>query len=330
MTANRIVIALGIFLSVLGLVYAFKGVDLPRVLAEVQRLRSGPLWISQGFFLSALVLRAIRWRYLLLKLKRFAFMPIFAATVIGMMANNIFPGRMGEVARAILLGRRENVSSASILANIVVERIVDILTLLPLLCVYLLFSGAETENKAFVEKTGRIVLIGGAVLVVGLFLFVRFESRVNGITAALVRPFSISVYERLERVTRGFASGLDVFQSWTQVLVVIGLSLGIWLSGVASFFYLLQSFSIHLHFLQLTLVFVIVTFGIALPSAPGYIGTFHAFAVAALSLVGVTDASLAAAFAAVAHGIEWIIVNVIGAYFLFRDGRHAWNSLWRW
>ncbi len=72
MTVKRSGIVLGILLSVVGLVYTFPGVDLGRVLTEVQHLRGGPFWLSQGFFLLMIVLRALRWRYLLLKLKRFS------------------------------------------------------------------------------------------------------------------------------------------------------------------------------------------------------------------------------------------------------------------
>lgn len=319
MTIKRIGIVFGILLSVVGLVYTFHGVDLGRVLTEVQHLHGGPFWLSQGFFLLMIVLRALRWRYLLLKLKRFSFMSTLAATVIGMLANNILPARMGEVPRAVFLGRREQVSSASILANVVIERIIDLLTLLPLLCVYLLFSGSGSDNRVLLEKTGWTVLGGGAGLVAGLVLLNRFEPQVTEMVPAIVGPMSARFSQRLERGMKSFVSGLNVFQGWAQFLIVIGLSLIIWLLGVASFFYLLESFSVHLSFLQVILVFVVVLFGIALPSAPGFIGTFHALCVAALSLVGVTDAALAAAYAIVLHGAQWMLVNLLGLYFLLRE-----------
>ena len=145
----RIVIIGGILLSVLGLWYAFSGVAFGAVLAQVQQLDGRLFWLSQGCFLLMLVLRAVRWRYLLLKLKSCAFMPVFSATVIGMMANNFLPARMGEVTRAVFLGRRENLSSASVLANVVVERAADMLTLLVLLCVYLGFAASGREDQAF-------------------------------------------------------------------------------------------------------------------------------------------------------------------------------------
>jgi len=260
---SRFVIVVGILFTIFGLVYTFQGVDFGRVVSAVQGLQGRPFWISQAFFLSSLLLRAIRWRYLLLNLKRLPFMPVFAATVIGMFVNNVLPARIGELARAAFLGRREHVSTTSIFANVVVERIVDLFSLLVFLCVYLLFSGGKSENDALLENTGWVLLGGSVCLAAGLFLLTRFESHVKGFTAALVRPWSVSVYERLERGIRSFACGLDVFQSWTQVIVIISLSLGIWLSGVASFFYLLESFSIPLHFLQVLLVFCIVVIGIS-------------------------------------------------------------------
>jgi len=327
MNRNRILLILGVLFSIGGLLYTFQDVEFWQVLTAVQNLRSGPFWVSQGFFLASLVLRAVRWQYLLLKLKQVAIMSVFSAIVVGMFANNILPARIGEFVRAAFLGRREQTSSTSILANIVLERIADLVSLLGLFSVYLLFLGAESEHRVLLEKAGWVLLAGSIGVSGCLFLIIRFQTKVNGLIVVLLGPWSVTLCQRLESGIKSFSCGLDFFQGWPHLLFIFGLSIGVWLSGVASFFYLLESFSIQLHFLEVLLVFCIVVMGIAIPSAPGFVGTFHAFTVAALSMVGIKDANLAAAYATVLHGMSWLIVNLLGVYFVFREGKHVWSFL---
>ena len=85
------------------------------------------------FFVCALTifgfwLRAFRWRWLLSK--RIAIGSLFSATMIGFMANNLLPLRLGEFVRAWALGRREHMSKSTVFATVGVERVLDMLTLL--------------------------------------------------------------------------------------------------------------------------------------------------------------------------------------------------------
>ncbi|MGH7741734.1 MAG: lysylphosphatidylglycerol synthase transmembrane domain-containing protein, partial [Candidatus Eiseniibacteriota bacterium] len=82
-------------------------------------------------------LRAIRWRLLIGGTRRLSTGSLFSATMIGFMTNNVLPFRLGELVRPWVLARREHLSKTTLLATVVVERAVDMLTLLAILGVAL-------------------------------------------------------------------------------------------------------------------------------------------------------------------------------------------------
>lgn len=135
--------------------------------------------------------------------------------------------------------------------------------------------------------------------------------------------------DRMGRLATGFIIGLRVFRSWHQCAAVAVMSLTIWLCGAAVYYLLMESFALEPGFLDAVLVFLIVLLGIALPSAPGFVGTFHAVCIAALAMVGVSDTAVATAFATVAHASGWIIVNVLGLACLTVMGGRNWARLVR-
>ena len=101
------------------------------------------------YFLAVLV-RTWRWDYLLRPLKRIPVRRLFPVVVIGYMGNNIFPFRIGELLRAYVLKRNEEVSISSSLATIVVERIFDGLTML--LFVFVALPTAPSLPEACVSS----------------------------------------------------------------------------------------------------------------------------------------------------------------------------------
>ena len=121
---------LGIAVSAVFLLWALQGLDLKQVWKDLQH--GNYLWLipSVAVYFLAVLVRTWRWDYLLRPLKRISIRRLFPVVVIGYMGNNIFPFRIGELLRAYVLKRNEEVSISSSLATIVVERIFDGLTML--------------------------------------------------------------------------------------------------------------------------------------------------------------------------------------------------------
>jgi uncharacterized protein (TIRG00374 family) len=289
----------------------------------------GVIWLAGSLVagLLSLVLRAVRWRFLLAEGSTIPTWSLLSGTFIGMAANNILPARMGEVIRAWVFSRREGRPAATVLASILVERLLDVVVALVIfgLCLFGL-SSLNAETSTLLKQTGIVILV--IVVSVGCLLVViirkrqvilRFlESRTDQIRSRWIR----SGVEFAHR----FLNGLQELKKEAYPPVIV-LSFVIWFASIVSFYVLAQGFGLGIGILQTTLVFIIVLFGVAVPSAPGFVGTFHGFCVAGLSMIAGTEPTIAAAYATVLHGSQWFAVNLIGLSFFMTERSISWTGL---
>ena len=134
---------LGLVLSAVALYFAFRGIEF-RTLASSVRHASFPfLVLSVVVATVTFPLRALRWRPILDPIApNLPFAPLFSATVIGMMVNNVVPVRAGEVARAYALSRSTPaVSFPSAFASLAVDRVFDVIVLFGLMFLAMLDPG---------------------------------------------------------------------------------------------------------------------------------------------------------------------------------------------
>lgn len=320
----------GIPISAFFLWVAFKDVDPASVGTAIGNV--GGAWIigSLLFDLLSLAIRAFRWRILLLSIKPLE-MPVLLSNIfIGLMLNNVFPARLGEVGRAWLLARREQLSGAGIFGTIVAERLLDILAILVVLGAALgAASGLSSQTAGLIRQSGMVVLIVAFLGTAGLLLLLprrnAFQSWLGGHLCTSSHPWIRLMGTGGTR----FIQGLYCVPSVGSLLTVLALSVLGWIATIACYFAMAMGFGLDLSFSQAALVLVIVMLGIAIPSAPGFIGTFHGFCVAALALVAGTDPALAAAYATLLHGMQWILNTLVGSACLLGDRSVSWPVLFQ-
>jgi len=307
--------------------YAFRGVNLSAVAVGIGEV--GLFWVlaSVAGALLGLVIRAIRWRFLVAGGEAIGSWSLVSATYIGIMANNVLPARLGEVVRAWVLAQRERTSMPTVLASIVVERLLDVITAVALLGLALALSpDLGGEAAGILKRTGQAVLAVVAVLTVALLVVLRFRERFLDAgerwAARIGHSWASTTLEQIRR----FVEGLGELRGGGRTAAVVGLSLLVWIVAIASFHMMARGFQLGLTPVQTTLVFVVVLFGVAIPSAPGFVGTFHGFCVAGLTMVAGTGPNQAAAYATLLHGSQWLAVNAVGAWFLWSD-RVSWAAL---
>ncbi|TKS60320.1 MAG: membrane protein [Nitrospira sp.] len=316
----------GIVLSTVCLWYAFTGVDLAGMVREIGRV--GPLWVmaSVAVGLLSLVIRAVRWRTLLVGGKDIGTGSLVSATFIGMLANNVLPARIGEVVRAWVLARREHAPFPTVLASIVVERLLDMLAALAILALCLtLASGLEDGPLGELKRMGFLVLLVVLGCMAALAAMVRRRANLVALVERWIQKARCQWTQRALELIHRFLDGLCAIREAAHIGAVTVLSLLVWAVGICSFYVLAEGFGMSLNWIQTSLLFVIVLFGIAIPSAPGFIGTFHGFCVAGLSMVAGIDQTTAAAYATVLHGSQWLTINLFGLGFFWADRTLSWN-----
>jgi len=231
------------------------------------------------------------------------------------MANNIFPLRMGEVIRSWYLSRDGGGSRAAIFGTVILERVIDMVTVIGLAFGMLALLGAGHDG----------LIARGAYLLVPLaiapaLVLLALELRPNamiGFALKVARPFSARLAEFLDYSLRRFSEGLGVLRSGHHLLRVVGYTLLIWL--VASTIPLLAAFAavgVDLGSPLDTLAAAWITqaaigMAVALPSAPGFFGPYHYACKVALERFGIPPET-AIALGTLIHAVFWLSLTGLG------------------
>ncbi len=334
---------LGLAVSVLLLVVLLYQVDVGEVRDALVRADYAYLAPAILLYFVGVYFRSVRWRYLLTPLSLLPVGRLYPVVVIGYMANNLLPARLGEVVRAYYLARRQpEVSGSSALATIAVERVYDGLTLLawaaiagPLLVLLGEFdSSSQTSRTTWIVVAAVVAsLFAGALAVLTCLAAVprslEFVDRLLGLVPARLRP-------KARQLVHGFVDGLKVLTSPRKHLGLFLLSLPVWACEAGVYYVIARSFGIDDHFSSagaLVLVIMLLTatsnMATALPSSIGGIGPFEVVSQQTLIAVGV-GGSLAGAYAGFLHLVAlWIPVNAVGLVLLWKQNLSL-RGLARW
>ena len=260
-------------------------------------------------YFASMFLRALRWQRMLRPIKPMAFGNVFRYIILGYMANNLLPARLGEVIRAYVTGKREGVSRSASFASVVLERLFDGSTVV-LILVVLLFFFARLDHGWlwYTANISLAVFLGGLCF---LFLLVYKRTLALRILQGLLRPLPCVVSDKLLSIVRKFMTGLDLLRSPLDFLLSFGLSFVIW--GVEALVYALffQAFGLELPFAAALVTLVVVNLSAMIPSTPGLIGVFQFACVQSLGLYGVA-AGKALAFSVALHATQIVPVTLLG------------------
>ena len=315
----------GILVSAFLLWWVFRGEDLGAIAAE---LASADPWVLLGAVAvstSGFLIRALRWRVLLTPLGvRTRLRSRWAAVNIGFMVNNFIPGRVpGEVARAYALGRLEPVTASSALGTLVMERFLDSIALLALLAVTLLSPSFPAEATVGGRAISSVIWVITVVLVAGIgvlgLLLHRpefFLALAERITNRLPGGYSA----RLLGGVRAFINGLELMRRPGALLAAFVWSLFLWVWMAASFWVAFRAFGIDLGLTAAMFTQCAVAIFVALPAAPGFIGTFHAGVAVSLSEVFGVAAEPTLSLAVGYHIGGFIPVTLFGLWYVWTLG----------
>ena len=332
----------GLALSVLLLgVFLFR-VDLERMreaLAEANYLYLLP---AVGMYLVSVLFRTIRWQALLRHMRPIPVRRLYPVVTVGYMANNLLPMRLGELVRSYYIGEREDISKTSALVTIVIERVMDALTLLFFIAVIAMFVPLTSLVKAFGEKAGIAwpllvaALSAPFVLAFGmLMLFSLFPERTRAMVMTFVRTMPDRIEAPLTHLLDMFIIGLMPLRSPRTLANLFALSIPIWLFEAALFFLVGFAFGLENIYdnlgemvVAVILITAVTNIGASIPATPGGIGLFELITMEALIVLAEVDKSVAAGYAAVVHLTLLLPMIVLGQVFLW-IGNVSFRKLYR-
>ena len=318
----------GVLISVFFVWISLRGLELDKFWDTVTH--ANYWWILPGVavYFVGVWARAWRWHYLLKPIKEIPTGTMFPIVTIGYMGNNIYPFRAGEVLRAVILKRRQNVSVSGSLATIFVERIFDGVVMLSFVFLNLPELAKLNTDSGFVGKIQDVAIYGTIAFASALLVFL-LAAMFPQITAKVglwcIEHFLPErLHTKIISLMNKFLDGLASLRSPLNVLMVFLTSVVIWLLETGKYWFVMHAFNFEVSFFALMLMNGIVNLATTLPSAPGYIGTFDAPGIAVLMAYGV-DQATAAGYTLVLHAALWIPITVLGAYYLAKEGIQ-WND----
>ncbi|NMB53097.1 MAG: flippase-like domain-containing protein [Leptolinea sp.] len=313
----------GLLISILFLYLALRGLHLDQVWKSIQTANFW--WLIPGvlvYFMGVWV-RTWRWHYLLRPLKAIPTRKMFPIVCIGYMGNNIYPARAGEVLRAYVLKKHEDVSFSASLATIFIERVFDGVVMLGFVFLNLSELTRLNNDSGFVGSI-RSLSIWGAVAFIGALVFFLLAAAFPAASEKIIERLFIRFLperfrDKVLGFTRRFLSGLESLRSPREALMVFITSVVIWLFETGKYWFIMHAFPFQVSFFALMLMNGIVNLATTLPSAPGYVGTFDAPGIALLTAYGVPG-EVAAGYTLLLHVALWLPITALGAYYFAREG----------
>lgn len=303
----------GLLISLASLYFAFQGFDLGGVWAAMSKMQF--LWFALLIvpFILTFMTKVWRWRVM--------FHPDGARVSNGLLFSALMisyiplPFRAGEIARGVITSARSGIPAPRVFSTIVLEKVLDVLTLLLLLGVSL----------PFVEVPGNLqgpaISLGvGIVLVTLLLLLLVLKPNVARAIARLAAArlparFGTRIATATDQALLGFAPMSDP----SVALRIILWSLATWAVNVVTVYPLLRAFNIEVSPMAAAVLVVVTNLSMAVPAAPGSLGTFELAVITVLQALG-QPKELSQSFAILYHFIGLAPVAILGIVAVIQQG----------
>lgn len=270
---------------------------------EWSYLAIGLLSLAVGY-----TIRIVRWAILLRAASPEVKLGSCAAPFLGSIAlNNVLPFRAGDIVRITVFPAAIGVTRSSAFGSVVIERLVDVLTLA---------AGFAVGSFALTAMDAPAWLKNGAILAfalgaVALFLVIvgsaPLARAIAHVSARMHHPAVVRLCQLLIQLLISFQqmSGVRVLAAFFM------LTLLVW-AGEAGFFWaLITGFGFHITAQMALFAMSVITLSTLVPSSPGYVGPFHLAAISVLVLLGANE-EVATSFAVLAHLMLWAPTTLAG------------------
>jgi hypothetical protein len=319
---KRGLIWLGFAISAVFLYLAFREINYRDLWQTLQRTQVWWLVPGLAIYFGGMLVRAWRWQYLLKPLKRTSIGDLFQTRIIGYMGNNIFPLRMGEVLRAVVLKRRNDVSISGCLATIVVEKVFDSVVVVGLVLLNL-GQLARLPGGLTFSWLGSLATWAAAIFLVGLAVFIviaMFPEPAQHILHAIINKIVPARWrESVIDIADKFLIGLMSLRSPLDALMILLTSVLVWLMETGLYWSVGRALGMELTLGQLLLLNGVVNMVLLIPAAPGGLGTFDAASRAMLEAYAFPSES-ALGYTLILRIAIWVPITLLGTIYFICEG----------
>jgi uncharacterized protein (TIRG00374 family) len=308
---NLIVVA-GLLISAAALWFVLQSIDVGEALGVIGRADPVPLVAIIGVVAVQSLVRAWRWSILIPPRddgSRVSALRLLPPMLVGYLGNAVLPARLGEPMRAVIAARRERIGTTEALGSVLLERLVDI----AMLALVGFIAAVVIAGPAW---TIQLLGVAAGVGIVGMIILLTI-----GLEPLLGLADRLGLRNRpgMRDIAARFVATLGGRSRRGGLLAAAGLSIGAWILDAGSFWLAAQAVGIDLPYAAAMVVSGVSVLGTAVPSAPGYVGTFELAAAGTAGAFGVPGAD-ALAMAIVVHVMTLVPLALAGAVSLVAMG----------
>ncbi len=270
----------GVLISAVFLAVTLRNVDLGKAADAIGH--AAPAWLAVALLivLVDLCLRALRWYVLLLHVEADTVRPpyrlAFGYLTLGFAANFVLPARLGDVARAVLAAGTLKAPRLSIFGTVLIERVSDGLTFLGLAILSSLVVASASELRNLTVYAVALVVAGLVAAAVGWLAITR---------SALA---STRVAQAILGIVRRLSAGAGAFHHTGPSASFLALTALLATTATLVAWAVLQAVGVALNPVQTVLFLSGIALSLAIPAAPGAIGTYEFVGVAIITGLGYT------------------------------------------
>jgi uncharacterized protein (TIRG00374 family) len=310
--------AIVIAILTIGLLWLFfRNVDIAEAWRAVTHAHVGYITAAVGVMFVVYSLRAQRWLILLRPLGPVRWSTAFRTTVIGFTVIFLLPGRLGEILRPYLLARREGLNAASTFATVIVERLLDVVTVSLLFAGAVLLSGLDVGER--VKAAGIVAAAGSATALAILCVLAGHPERLGKFAGRLSRKLPAKVADAVARIVQRFTEGLVVLRSPGRLAIAGIWSVAVWVTIGLSIWLTSRAFDLTLSAIGTFIVVGYLAVGVSVPT-PGGVGGFEVLYKEAVTTFFGANPDVGAAAALVLHAVSFVPVTIFGLVLMWREG----------
>lgn len=313
---NTIRIGVSFVIGVLLLIALLWWTGIDKIIEQISS--ASPLWlvVSAVVIIPAYALKAVRWKLLLKPVKNgIRVSNTFWSTALGSMVNTLIPIRIGEFARAYVLGEKEKTGFAPAFSSIIVERTLDLIGLLTIGIVTMLIVSTQTSLDQLVANIFMAVALLISVILAIIVIGTKKEAAIIKIVIQVTSkiPFVKKYSARIADFARSLIKGLQGLSQNPKMLATnFALTWAAWLVHTSAIYFVFMAFNYPISIAASTLGGTLMSLSHILPATPGYVGSYEAFWVLIFTMLGVTEMDVLLSIGLISHILGALPVVAVG------------------
>ncbi|MBA47368.1 MAG: hypothetical protein CL893_04685 [Dehalococcoidia bacterium] len=276
--------------------------DFGQIIDNISKITLPILSLATFIYFLSVILRYIRWKIVYLELFENYKFNMINETIIGYMANNLLPFRLGELYRVNRISKKEHNSFVRVLSTIFTERLFDVVALVLLLVLALPFVN-QFDFKLF-ELSNTAIFISILIIIsIVTLLFLR-----------KIIFFEILI-QKLIFLFNDLLSFFYECRSYKKYLFISVLSILIWIIESIVYYVIADYFILDISrkylFTIILIVCSITNLSGIIPSLPGNLGNFEFFGTLSFLAMGISS-SIGATVIIIVHLVLFIPISILG------------------